>query len=226
MFYEATGLGNSSFSRKRILIVLLSRIREVYPFAQNNSVGTIGSPIVARRISVPRRDTRMRDRPSKAIAAELFAIRYVSRPIQGHAARILLAVSLFMVCFLAANSAEAAPAIQLMTPQSGPVGTLVAIVGSGFGTSQGASTVTFNGKPVTWVSWSATSLQVQVPAGATSGNVVVTVSGKASNTKSFTVTPPPVISSLSPTSGPVGATMTVTGSNFTAGGTQSPQVVV
>jgi len=225
LFYQATGLGNSSFSRKRILIVLLSRTREVYPFAQNNSVGTIGSPIVARRISVPRRDTRMRDRPFKAIAAELFAIRYVSRPIQGHAARILLAVSLFMVCFLAANSAEAAPAIQLMTPQSGPVGTLVAIVGSGFGTSQGAGTVTFNGKPVTWVSWSATSLQVQVPAGATSGNVVVTVSGKPSNTKSFTVTPPPVITGLSPASGPVGATMTVTGSNFTAGGTQSPQVV-
>jgi hypothetical protein len=167
----------------------------------------------------------MKDKTFNAIAAELFAVSSVSRPIQSHAARIILAVSLFVACFLAANSAEAAPVIQLMTPQSGPVGTFVAIVGSGFGASQGASTVTFNGSPVTWVSWSATSLQVQVPAGATTGNVVVTVSGKASNTKSFTVTPSPVITGLLPTSGAVGATIAITGSNFTAGGTQSPQVV-
>jgi len=48
---------------------------------------------------------------------------------------------------------------------------------------------------------------------------------KSEHTKSFTVTPSPVITGLSPTSGPVGATVTVTGSNFTAGGTQTPQVV-
>jgi hypothetical protein len=167
----------------------------------------------------------MKDRIRKPIAAELLTVRYVPSVFLAHAVRILLVVSLFVVCTLSARPAQATPVIQLMTPQSGPVGTLVAIVGSGFGASQGTSTVMFNGTPVTWVSWSATSLQVQVPAGATSGNVVVTVSGKASNTKSFTITPPPVISSLSPTSGPVGATVVITGSNFTAGGTQSPQVV-
>ena len=167
----------------------------------------------------------MKEKILLAIATKPLIISYVLRAVLDHAVRILLAVSLFVVCFLSARPAEAAPVIQLMTPQSGPVGTLVAIVGSGFGASQGTSTVTFNGTLVTWVSWSATSLQVQVPAGATSGNVVVTVSGRASNTKSFTVAPPPVISSLSPTSGPVGATVVITGSNFTAGGTQSPQVV-
>jgi hypothetical protein len=167
----------------------------------------------------------MKEKILLAIAAKPLIISYVLRAVLDRAVRILLAVSLFVVCFLSARPAEAAPVIQLMTPQSGPVGMLVAIVGSGFGASQGTSTVTFNGTLVTWVSWSATSLQVQVPAGATSGNVVVTVSGKASNTKSFTVTPPPVINSLSPTSGPVGATVVITGSNFTAGGTQSPQVV-
>jgi hypothetical protein len=167
----------------------------------------------------------MKDKIRKSVAAELLTVKYVPRVVLAHAARTFLVVSLFVVCVLSARPAEAAPVIQLMTPQSGPVGTWVAIVGSGFGASQGASTVMFNGRPVTWVSWSATSLQVQVPAGATSGNVVVTVSGKASNTKSFAVTPSPVISSLSSTSGPVGATVVVTGSNFTAGGTQSPQVV-
>jgi hypothetical protein len=165
----------------------------------------------------------MKDKTFDAI--ELLNVSYVCELAQDWAVRIILTISLFVACFLLASPAEAAPVIQLMTPQSGPVGTLVAIVGSGFGTSQGTSTVTFNGTPVTWVSWSATSLQVQVPAGATSGNVVVTVSGKASNAKSFTVTPPPVIAGLSLTSGPVGATVAITGSNFTAGGTQSPQVV-
>ena len=114
----------------------------------------------------------MKDKLLKAIAAERFSASRAFRSLQDAAVRIVLAVSLFLACILTASPAEAVPAIQLMTPQSGPVGTLVAIVGSGFGASQGTSTVTFNGTPVTWVSWSATSLQVQVPAGATSGNVV------------------------------------------------------
>jgi hypothetical protein len=135
-----------------------------------------------------------------------------------------LAAALSFVFLASVLPAEATPKITLMTPQNGPVGTTVVIVGSGFGTSQGASTVTFNGTPVTWVTWSATALYVQVPAGASSGNVVVKVSGVASNAKSFTVEPSPVITSLSPTSGPVGATITISGSNFTAGGTTTPQV--
>ncbi len=141
--------------------------------------------------------------------------------------RVAAAPAVFLTFVLLGSvlPAQATPTITVMTPQSGPVGTLVAIMGSGFGASQGSSTVKFNGTPVTWVSWSATLLQVQVPTGATSGNVVVTVSGVASKGQAFTVTPPPVITSLSPTLGPVGATVAITGSNFTAGGTQTPQVV-
>jgi hypothetical protein len=121
--------------------------------------------------------------------------------------------------------AFAAPVISLMTPQAGPVGAFVVIIGSGFGTSQSTSTVSFNGTRVTWVSWSSTSLSVQVPSGATSGNVVVKVGTTSSSGKSFTVSPSPVVTGLSLTSGPVGASLTITGSNFTAGGTLTPQVV-
>ena len=135
------------------------------------------------------------------------------------------AVFLVLVFLVSAAPAFAGPSIAVMTPQTGPVGTLVVIIGSGFGASQGASTVTFNGTPVTWVSWSSTTLSVQVPTGATSGNVVVKVGGVSSSGKSFTVSPSPVITGVSPTSGLVGATLTITGSNFTAGGTQTPQVV-
>jgi len=41
--------------------------------------------------------------------------------------------------------------------------------------------VTFNGIAATPTGWSATSIGVKVPAGATTGNVVVTVGGVASN---------------------------------------------
>jgi hypothetical protein len=81
-------------------------------------------------------------------------------------------VSLAFAFLVNIAPAIAAPVISVMTPQAGPVGTLVVIRGSGSGTSQGTST-TFNGTPVAWVSWSATSLSVQVPAGAFSGNARV-----------------------------------------------------
>jgi trimeric autotransporter adhesin len=134
-------------------------------------------------------------------------------------------VFLVLVFLVSAAPAFAGPSIAVMTPQTGPAGTLVVIIGSGFGASQGASTVTFNGTPVTWVSWGSTTLSVQVPAGATSGNVAVKVAGVSSSGKSFTVSLSPVITGVSPTSGLVGATLTITGRNFTAGGTQTPQVV-
>jgi hypothetical protein len=49
--------------------------------------------------------------------------------------------------------------------------------------------VTFNRIAATPTSWSAASIIVQVPSGATTGPVVVTVGGQASNGVNFTVTP-------------------------------------
>lgn len=81
------------------------------------------------------------------------------------------------------------PYISGLSVASGPVGTPVTITGTSFGATQGSSTVTFNGTLATPTSWSATSIVVPVPAGATSGSVVVTVGGKASNGMTFTVIP-------------------------------------
>ena len=92
----------------------------------------------------------------------------------------------------------------------------VTITGTNFGASQSTSTVTFNGTVATPTSWSATSIVVPVPAGATTGNVVVTVNGVASAGAAFTVLPTPSIGSLSPTSATVGAAVTITGTNFGA----------
>src|SRR5262249_27418398 len=94
-----------------------------------------------------------------------------------------------LVAFRAAGmSSIAAPLIASLSPPSGPVGTVVTISGSNFGSTQGTSTVMFNGKAATPTSWSATSIVVPVPTGATTGSVVVGVGGTASNGATFTVT--------------------------------------
>ena len=109
------------------------------------------------------------------------------------------------------------PSITGINPTAGVVGTSVTITGSNFGATQGTSTVKFNGTSATPTSWTATSIVVPVPSGATTGNVVVTVSGVGSNGVNFTVnTPAPSITSLNPSSGLVGSSVTITGANFGA----------
>lgn len=123
---------------------------------------------------------------------------------------------LFLVLLWSTVSFAAAPTITSLSPTSGGIGATVTITGSNFGSTRGTSTVKFNGTTSTPSTWSATSIKVPVPAGATTGNVVVTVSGVASNGKAFTVLPTPTISSLSPTSGSPGDPVTITGTNFGA----------
>ena len=75
-----------------------------------------------------------------------------------------------------------------LIPNAGSVATAVTISGSSFGATQASnSMVTFNGTTATPISWSATSIVVDVPNGATTGNIVVTAAGVASGGSSFTV---------------------------------------
>ena len=100
-----------------------------------------------------------------------------------------------------AGAGAALPSITSLSPTSGMAGTPVTISGANFGTTQGTSTVKFNGTAGTPTSWSATSIAVPVPSGATTGSVIVTVSGTASNSASFTVTKdttPPVVTITAP----------------------------
>jgi IPT/TIG domain len=111
------------------------------------------------------------------------------------------------------------PSITSLTPNSGLIGASVVIAGANFGASQGSNTVTFNGVPVgTASAWTATSITVTVPTGATSGPVVVIIAGAASNGVTFTVTAvaAPTVSSLSLTSGRAGIPVTIAGANFGA----------
>src|SRR6266480_1285584 len=124
----------------------------------------------------------------------------------------LIPILTILLLFFVAPGAHAAPTITSLSVSSGPVGTAVTITGTNFGSTQGTSTVKFNGTTASVTSWSATSIGVTVPSAATTGNVVVTVSNVASNGKSFTVTP--AITSLSISTGAVGAAVTITGTTF------------
>jgi hypothetical protein len=87
---------------------------------------------------------------------------------------------------LPAAGASAGPTITSLSVSSGPEGTSVTLNGTNFGGTQG--TVTFNGVSATPSSWSATSIVVPVPTGASTGNVVVTANGQPSNGVRFIVT--------------------------------------
>jgi len=109
-----------------------------------------------------------------------------------------------------------APSVSTLSPTTGAVGAEVAITGANFGATQGTGSVRFNGTAATPTSWSASSIAVPVPSGATTGNVVVNASGVASNGVSFTVVSAPTITSLSVTTGTVGTPVTISGTNFGA----------
>jgi IPT/TIG domain len=138
---------------------------------------------------------------------------------------IILAIGLTACPSQNHHVVSSSPNITSLNPNAGAVAAPVTIAGTNFGATQGTSTVTFNGTSATPTSWSATSIAVQVPAGATTGSVVVTVSGQASNGVTFTVTVAggPTITNLNPSSGPVATPVTITGTNF--GATQGTSTV-
>jgi hypothetical protein len=84
------------------------------------------------------------------------------------------------------------PTILVITrvfPSSGSVGDSITIAGSNFQSTQGSSTVLFNGTPAVPSVWSSTSITVPVPANASTGDLIVSVNGLTSNAVHFAVTP-------------------------------------
>ncbi|MBK7975784.1 MAG: IPT/TIG domain-containing protein [Deltaproteobacteria bacterium] len=90
--------------------------------------------------------------------------------------------------------AGCSPTISSLEPEYGSVGTIVTIEGSGFGATQGAATVTFDGVPAGPASsWSDSTITVAAPPGAKTGEVrIVLPSGLSSNPLPFIVSGPRV----------------------------------
>jgi hypothetical protein len=98
-----------------------------------------------------------------------------------------------------ANTVTSGARIGSFSPTSGPVGTWVTILGSGF---SGASRVRFAGRNASYVVDSDTRVRATVPAGAGSGPIQVTSpEGTATSASSFSVTAPTYTLTVSPTSG-------------------------
>ena len=106
------------------------------------------------------------------------------------------------------------PIITSVTPTPAPYEGTITIAGSGFGASQGSSTVTLNGSQLTPTAWSDAGITLTLPSTAVSGSLVITAGGISSAPFSLTVLGPPTISGVSPGSGVVGAVVTITGSGF------------
>ncbi|SHI68178.1 hypothetical protein SAMN02745146_1374 [Hymenobacter daecheongensis DSM 21074] len=118
----------------------------------------------------------------------------------------------------------AVPAISSFSPTSGPAGTVVTVLGSGF---VGATSLTLNGLALpSFTVVNDGQIVFVVPVGATSGRIgVINPSGTAQSTGVYTVqgagsNPVPTITGLSPASVPPGSgafTLVVTGTGFVPG---------
>ncbi|GAB2698685.1 hypothetical protein GCM10011495_32720 [Hymenobacter frigidus] len=76
-------------------------------------------------------------------------------------------------------------------------------------------TVWFNATRAVVVQASATTLQVTVPAGATTGKIrIQTLGGQVESTQDYTVWYPPTFLGFSPAKGKAGDVVNITGNNF------------
>jgi RHS repeat-associated protein len=109
------------------------------------------------------------------------------------------------------------PVVTGISPASGPANTSVTIYGASFGTSQGSSTLTFNGTPAGSItSWGNTTITATVPSTVQTGPVVVTVGSNQSNNNVVFTAFNPTILSLTPPSSPVRGQVQISGYGFGA----------
>jgi RHS repeat-associated protein len=116
------------------------------------------------------------------------------------------------------------PVINSLLPATGGPGSLITIQGTGFGSTQGTSSVKFyNGVPATEIfTWSDTAIKVKVPDVTGGGPVTVTVAGVTSNGMDFNFEQL-TISGIAPIAGSPGTSVTIVGTGF--GSTQNDSTI-
>ena len=109
------------------------------------------------------------------------------------------------------------PEVTGLTPNEGPVGTAVTIMGKNFSATATDNSVSFNGTTAEIASASATEIHTSVPGGASSGAVEVTVNGESATGPAFTVKEKaPGIRAVEPDSARTGDAVTIKGMNFSS----------
>jgi hypothetical protein len=105
--------------------------------------------------------------------------------------------------------------IDRLEPPAGAVGTVVRILGSGFGEALDANSVRLGDRRCTVRSASGTEIAVEVPARAQTGAFVVSVRDRGELVSpEFRVVYPPALRSVSPPAGFPGTEVTLSGANF------------
>jgi hypothetical protein len=108
--------------------------------------------------------------------------------------------------------------LSYFSPSSGPVGSEVALTGTGFSITPASNTVSINGTAATVLSATESRLVVTVPVGATTGLISVQVgSSTVTSAQPFVVTAAsagPAIYSLTPAIGASGTSVVIAGVNF------------
>ena len=100
-------------------------------------------------------------------------------------------------------------------PNNGSVGDTITIYGTGFGSVQNNSKVSFQGSDATeYVNWKENEIKVRIPKDAESGMLSVTSANIKSNEYNFTIIP--YIESISPYFGKAGDIITIKGTGFAA----------
>jgi RHS repeat-associated protein len=120
------------------------------------------------------------------------------------------------------------PSITGLNPNVAVSTTPITISGNNFGTTQGSSTLTFNGlQPSSVASWSNTSITAVPPSNVTTGPVVVVVNSVPSTSISnvFTVENPAIGSIIPPAAGP-GSIISINGSGFQPQVNETVQVFI
>ncbi len=110
-----------------------------------------------------------------------------------------------------------APALFMVDPASGAAGTVVNLLGAGFGGDAAAGQVAIGGVPAAELAWMTSAIAVTVPAlPAGTYDVQVDVAGQLSNSQTFTVTTAtsPRILSFAPVAGSAGAEIVIRGERF------------
>ena len=110
---------------------------------------------------------------------------------------------------------DAGPVIRSISPEAGPPGVSVSILGEAFSSDPDSNRVTFGGEPAPVMSATDTLLVAEVPDSATTGPVEVTARGQTAVGPEFMVEEAmPAITALEPDSGTVGTNVTIRGMNF------------
>lgn len=115
-------------------------------------------------------------------------------------------------------STPVGPVITGIQPPSGGPGTLVTLTGTGFGSIQGASTLSYNGVTVQPSTWADNLITITIPSTATGdgGTFIVMVGGHVSAPSTQFTVSAPLVYSINPSQGHPGTQVTLSGNYFGA----------